>query len=838
MIAERVEMSLEKAIVHYAGPHMLAEKAQALIDAEVGKGCDGNILPNPVALEPVFAPITVPKDLMSLKDRSSWVYESAPQQRELVRYQVWLSPDQPFNWKCLELFVRQLSLVSNRVGLEIGGNQEKIAITMLCHRSDEPVVVTAFMSKLRFCRLLVVKHELVFETTREAWEDISIYDYFPPPPYSHLLTRPDELHTSPYEALITAIANIPAPAVGLYQVLFQPVSRNNNWHRNIEILTDLEYVVKLVGNIGMGNVGHSSGYTQQAPSGALGQMAGDVETKAHNDKPLYSVAFRIAVIGDIDNREKYLQSLGVFSGLFQHGGRPLDFITEAQYLSLLSPEQIRQMFLLGLTYRPGFLVNSAELTGLVHLPDASIAELLDTDVDKVETLSMITGSKLSEGTPIGIIAAAGQESTICIPDALRMCHTHLIGKPCQGKSTLMENMIMDDIRKGHGIAVLDPHHDMVERLLSLIPEEAIDRVVYFNPGDPDWIPLWNPMQRIPGQDTGRMTADLIGVFKSFVTGWGDRMEHLLRQTLLGLLHFQGTSFQDVYDVLCNSDESREMRKLVLEVVQNDTVRQFWKDGITEYRPDELGPPRNKLSKLLLSNTAVSLMLSQSRSTFNFRHIMDDGMIFLADLSPNLGMEVQQVIGGFIVALMYIAALSRSDMPREKRRPFHMYLDEAPKFVTDTLENIIAEAPKHGVSLTLAHQFLRQFDTKKIDALGTIGTAVVFNVDSRDAGYLSKDFKKKAEVTDFIDLEQGEAIVRCGTEIVKIKTLGPLKEPEKNFRDRIIAESRKKYCMSAPEVRRMIRQRKERANRPFEPLAPVTDNHKTALTSEEFKYDGL
>ena len=168
-------MSVEKALVHYAGPYMLAAKAQALIDAEVSKGCDGNILPKPVALEPVFAPITVPKDIMALKDRSSWVYESPPEQHELVRYQVWLSPDQPFNWKCLELFIRQLSLVSNRVGLEIAGNQEKVAITLLCHRNDIPVVVTAFLSKLRFCRLSAVKHEPVFDTAQEAWGRTSVF---------------------------------------------------------------------------------------------------------------------------------------------------------------------------------------------------------------------------------------------------------------------------------------------------------------------------------------------------------------------------------------------------------------------------------------------------------------------------------------------------------------------------------------------------------------------------------------------------------------------------------------------------------------------------------------
>ena len=827
-------MTPEKALAtYYAGQYMVSAKAQMLFDTEVGKGCDGNILPSPVALEPVFEPILVPKDIMALKDRPGWLFESPPKQQELLRYRVWLSPDQPFNWDCMELFVKQLSLVSNRVGLEITGNEEKITFTLLCHHSDIPLVKTAFSSKLKFCKLSITTKELIFHREPEIWKDITFYDYFPPPPYSHLLTRPDELHTTPYEALVTAIANIPRPAGGIYQVLFQPVSAANNWHRNVEIITDLEYRVKLVSN-----VGPSQYYAQQVPSGDIHQMAGEVETKAHNDKPFYAAAFRIAVVGAGDNRQDYLQSLRVFSGLFQHGGRPLNFITEAQYNSVLSPEQIWQMFLLGLTYRPGFIVNSDELTGLVHFPQASIAEQLEADIDEVETLMITTGGKLSQGTRIGKTKVAGQERIMCIPDKVRMRHTHLIGSMDMGKSNLLENMAMHDIVKGDGVAVIDPHGDMVKELLCLLPEEVIPRVIYFDLGDPNWIPMWNPMQKIPGQDIGRISDDLIGVLKSFVTGWGDRMEHLLRQSIFGLLHLGGSSLRDAYDILRHSHESQTIRNLVLEVVQNDVARQFWKEDIDKYKPDDLGPPKHKLSKLLLSDTAASLMLSQPRSSFNFRRMMDDGMIFLADLSSNLGTEVKQVIGGFIVAVMYISALSRSDLAKEERRPFHIYLDEAYQFVTAKLEEIIVETRKFGVSLTLAHQYLQQFDTNKINALGTVGTTIVFNVDSNDAGHLARHFKKKAEVNDFINLEQGDAIVRCGNEIVKIKTLRPPKIPEKNFKDRIIAESRQKYYLPASQVRQMVKQRTERANKPFEPLAPVIDSHKKTFLSEELDYDEL
>ncbi len=453
-------------------------------------------------------------------------------------------------------------------------------------------------------------------------------------------------------------------------------------------------------------------------------------------------------------------------------------------------------------------------------------------------MTILVTSELSAGTPIGSIDLTGREFTVCIPKKLRFGHVHLIGKPGKGKTTLLENMILDDIRKGHGVAVFDPHHDMVDRLLSLIPEEAVERVIYFNPADPDWVPLWNPMLKIPGQNIGRITGDLIGVLKSLVTAWGDRMENLFRQSMLGLFSLQGTCLRDVYDILCNSEDGKEIRKLVLEAAQDDVVRQFFKNEINSYRPDELGPPKNKLSKLLLSHTTVSLMLSQPSSRFNFHRIMDNGMILLADLSPRLGKEGSQTIGGFMVALMYISAMSRSDLPREQRRPFHMYLDEAPKLVTDTFEEIITEAPKHGVSLTIAHQFLRQFDIKKIDALGSVGTTIVFNVDSRDANYLLKDFKKKVKIDDFINLEQGEAVVRCGTEVAKIKTMDPLKIPKNNSKDRIIAESRRKYCMTASEVRHIIEQRRERSNKPFASLGAVADDRNKVFLPGEFEYEEL
>jgi len=812
-------MTVGNALVTHAGPYMLAEKAKALISAEIGKGCNSTVMPNPVALEPLWTPITMPRDIINLKDSPSWANEAVPSTDDLARYRVWISPEQPFNWDCCELFLRQLCMVSNRVGLEIAGNEDKIVISLLCHRQDIPVISTAFHGKFKLCKLSPLKADMLCDTGLQAWEHIRFYDFFPGPPYFYLLTRPNELHTSPYECLLTAMTNIPAPAIGLYQVLFQPVSPLSNWHRNIEILMDLEYITKLVAN-----VGHFQRYAQQAPSGDLRQMAGQVETKAHDDKPFYAAAARIAVLGTNSYANEYLQSLAVFSSLFQHGGMRLNFVTEAQYKSYLSPQQIRQMFEFGLTYRPGFLVNSAELTGLAHFPSPTIVEHLDVVFDTLDVLAA-GENELSEGTPVGTCDIAGKNQFVCISRDNRMGHTHVIGKPGQGKSTLEEHMIIDDIKNGDSVIVLDPHGDLAERLLALIPKQYVEKVIYFDPGDPYWVPIWNPVQKIPGQDIGQTADNLIGVLKSFVSGWGDRLESILRHSIFAMLHLPGSTLMDIANLLRRKSKASEMiYKLILDVVQNKEARQFWQHDFPDYTAADLAPPKHKLGKLLVGGTS-SLMLSQPHSNFNFRRIMDEGMIFIANLSK-LGTENRQILGGFIVATIHTTALSRSNMPRELRKPCHAHLDEAHRFVTDSLEDVIAETLKYAVHMTFAHQFLRQFNKKKVDALSSVGTTIVFNVDTDDAAHLVKDFQGLVSSDDISGLDKWQAVMRCGTDIVRFKTLEPLPVPEDNCKDQIIDRSRRLYCAPAPEVYQMLDQPGEQARKLARSFAaPVDDNDK-------------
>ena len=159
-------------------------------------------------------------------------------------------------------------------------------------------------------------------------------------------------------------------------------------------------------------------------------------------------------------------------------------------------------------------------------------------------------------------------------------------------------MILDDVARGDGVAVLDPHGDLIERLLDLLPDSAVERTIHFHPGHPQWIPIWNPLQSVPGQDLGRTADDLVKALKSVVKDWGDRLEHLLRQAIYALLHVPGTTLLDVYYVLRGkSPRSNALRRRILESVDNEVAREFWTEDFNDYRKTDLAPPRHKLSKL-------------------------------------------------------------------------------------------------------------------------------------------------------------------------------------------------------------------------------------------------
>lgn len=791
-------MGMEEALLARAGTHVVQAKAKTIVHAEMVKGCCPAISPRPVELEPAYQPIPSAEQVVRGQVTDAAVPLRRVPDDQWLRLLVWLSPQQSCDWLRAELLLKQLSCAEHRMALEILGNRERVAIQFFCHQTDLPVLRSAFLGQFERCTLSLARTSGLGVGAAATWDDAVFVDFHPLPPYSHLLTGPDELKRSPYSTLITALASVPAPALGLYQVVFAPVSPDHNWHQNVQALLDLEYAVKL-----MGGPTSVQRHAQQTPSGDLRQMAMDVEIKAHNDKPFFAAALRIGLIGAVDDAPGLLRSLAVFAGMIQHGGRPLALLGKEEYRHFLCTEDIRRMFVFGQAHRPGFLVNSRELASLVHLPPSEITEAAATVLAPLETLP--PSESLATGTPIGTTIWTDAHLPVCIPPALRRRHTHLIGKPGMGKSTLMESMFLDDLRQGHGAALLDPHGQLAQRLLCLIPPEHADRVIYLDPGDPDWVPIWNPLHSAAGAGADRVADDLVRAFKSIVDGWGDRLEHLLRHAVMALLRLPGSSLMDVSNLLRQrSDESRQLRSLLLQVLENPLALSFWRQDFDRYSAADLSPPQHKLSKLLTSGS-VSLMLAQSDSAFDLRAVIEEGKVLLVDLST-LGPEVREILGCFLLSLLHLTALGRGGEPGQELRPFHIYCDEAHRFMTDAMEDLIAETRKFNVSLALAHQYLSQFSRPKVDALANVGSTVIFNVDTRDAQHLKKDLQGLVEIDDLITLEVGQAIARIGTEVVRLRAHPPLPIPPDNGRQRIIEQCRRLYCKPTREVLRAVRRR--------------------------------
>lgn len=793
-------MSIEQVLIAQSRSRVRQMAAAELIEREASKGCTPWIAPHPLALEPPYAPLA-----SAAPDEGKGDFGvPAPEPLAPLEAYVWLRvrvpPRSRLDWLAAERFLKQLARVGHRVVFLVVGNSREIRFFLGCHEEDLPALLAAFYGQLGDCTVAEERAPLDAPFTAEEPPRVYLSDFYPAPPYNHHFTRPAELKASPLDALMAVLAQFPATVLGLYQVIFQPTAPEHNWHANIQGITDLEFMVKLSPGL------DEMRFALQSPSGDLRLMSAVLDSKAHNDKPFFATAWRLALLGHSVSAGD-LAALQTVARLFQHGGRPLNEISGEAYTEAVGAPALESMLRQQAVFRPGFLLNSEELSGLVHVPATeSLAELRFPI--ELENQYSVRSDLLDEGTPLGTALCAGGKRQVCLPGALRQMHAHVIGATGVGKSLLIENMILHEVDQGDGIAVLDPHGDLVNRLLERIPEEHMQRVVYMDPADPEWIPLWNPLGRVSGNDPGRIADDLVGAFKTTVTGWGDRLEHLLRSTFLSLLQMPQATLFDAAILLTHGDkESKQLRDKLLPYLHNETLIKFWKDLYPNYKKDEMGPPQHKLSKLLSYDT-VQLMLSQPENRISFQQIMNDGKILLVDLS-RLGGEVRNTLGAFILALLHMAALSRSSIPTPQRRAFHVYCDEAHRFATDAIEDLLAETRKYNVSLTLAHQYLSQFSPNVKDAIATAFTTAIFRVNASDANFLLRHLQGRVEANDLLTLGVGEAIVRIGNEIVRLHTFPEQRPPDQSRREFLIAQSRKRYCRHIGELRVLAKQRRGR-----------------------------
>ena len=797
-------MSVEDAQFKQAVSGITKRKLQARIANEELKGCCEIIYEKPVQPEPAYEP-----DFASAKDENKEQPLFVPDDEkinpdDIIRLKMWVSPAQRCDWNRDELMVKQFSCLKYRAAMEIIGNCKEIAVQFMCHRQDRAAIETAFNGQFEHCLVEESDREILSNIEPELWQNMAFWDFYPPLPYSNLLTNYDELQRSAYTTLINALAKLPEAekeeeqVTGFCQVVFQPVNPRHNWHGNIKQLLDIQYKIK-----SYDSVPDVPKYAEQNPSANLVLVSNKLESKSHNDKPFFAAAVRYGILDPKGCASQYILQISEMSSLFLHGGNTMRILTDADYRKVVPPESFREMFLSGILYRPGFILNSKELTGFVHTPPPDITEHISHILKPLETLP--SDKTLAEGVLLGYCEYADTKQPVCIPDKLRCNHTHIIGTTGTGKTHALKLMIQSDIRAGHGVAVIDPHGQLIWDIMELIPSEFVDKVIYFNPGDPDYIPVWNPFN-CGNISIDRIAMDITDSFKSFVTGWGHRLEHLLRQAILGVLHLPGGSFFDVSNILRRgSDESNQLIKQILSCAENPSVNNFWLYDFGHYNSGDVQPVYHKLSAFMTTFT-VQLMLSQKQSLFYLNDIMETGKILLIDLSK-IGTEVKKVLGCLMLSLLNSTAMSRDYIKNYKPLlPFHIHCDEAHMFVTDALEDIIAQVRKAKVSMTLAHQYMDQFERTKVGALTGMGSRIVFGVNDSDATQLKKAMLGKVEVNDLVGLDRTQAIARINNKIVRFKTKSIEPSPANN-RDKIIENSRKNYYVPIKEAKKDVFSRK-------------------------------
>ncbi|MGH9459932.1 MAG: type IV secretory system conjugative DNA transfer family protein [Vicinamibacteria bacterium] len=340
-----------------------------------------------------------------------------------------------------------------------------------------------------------------------------------------------------------------------------------------------------------------------------------------------------------------------------------------------------------------------------------------------------------------------------IKQADRRAHMYTIGKTGTGKSTLLETLIQQDIQAGRGVALLDPHGDLAEKVQAAIPEERRKDLIDFYV--PDMVrPLgFNPLANVPSEKRPLVAAGLLEVFrKIWADSWGPRLEHILRNCLLTLLDQPEASLADILRLLDNPT----FRSYALGRVRNGQVRDFWLREYANYpsrfQMEAIAPIQNKVGAFI-TDPRLQKILTQPRSSFDLRRVMDDGKILIVNLSKGLvGEDASTLLGALLVAMIGFAGQSRAELPLEDRRDFHVYLDEFHTFTTEGLAGMLAELRKYRVNLILAHQYLTQLDLSVRDAiLGNVGTIITFRLGLPDAEILAKEFAPEFSEHDLMTL---------------------------------------------------------------------------------------
>ncbi|HXI84705.1 MAG TPA: type IV secretion system DNA-binding domain-containing protein [Verrucomicrobiae bacterium] len=682
--------------------------------------------------------------------------------------------------EAFEQFLRNLALCREPIAFELLGTAGRVSVQFVANQSDAPLVRRQLQA--HFSDALFLPREGALEQAWESCEgdEILVVEFGLAREFMYELASGK---LDPFVGLVGAMTELQPSDLALFQVLFQPVQEQ--WSESIQrSVTDSD----------------GKPFFVNEP-----ELTDAAENKIKSS--LYAAVVRIAAKSESFERALQIAkdmagSLRVFA---QPHGNELIPLTNDDYPPYAHVEDMLRRQ----SRRSGMLLNSDELIGFVHLPSGAVrSAALERDSGKTKATPPIARSVT--GLLLGYNTHAGQSVPVRLTPEQRVRHCHIIGASGTGKSTLLFNLIRQDIDNGEGLAVLDPHGDLVDKVLSVIPAHRIDDVVLVDPSDEEYSVGFNILSAHSELEKNLLASDLVSVFQRLSSSWGDQMQSVLQNAILAFLESDrcGT-LADLRRFLIEPS----FRSEFLESVHDPNVLYYWHKGFPHLSGNKsIGPILTRL-EMLLAQKPIRHMVSQPENRLDFGQIMDTGKIFLAKLPEGLlGRENSYLLGALLVSKFQQMAMSRQAKQIAARRDCWIYVDEFANFITPSMAEILSGARKYRIGLTLAHHELHQLQRSPDVASAVMShpfTRIVFRVGDDDAKKLAEGFAF-FEPADLKNLETAQAICRVERSDFDFNLSVPsLDVPDETAgakrRQEVITASREKYGAPRTKVEAMLRE---------------------------------